>query len=52
MTSIGLSQDWALGSLRLTVGTGTTAEDVDALLAALPGLVQKARTLKGGRQVK
>jgi len=46
MNAIGLSRDWGLGSLRVTLGIQTTAADVDAFLAALPGLVEKARKLK------
>lgn len=45
MTAIGLPHEWALGSLRVTLGSGTTAQDVKAFLTALPGLVQKARAL-------
>jgi cysteine desulfurase len=46
MNAIGLSRDWGLGSLRVTLGIHTTAADVDAFLNVLPGLVQKARMLK------
>ncbi len=46
MTAIGLPREWALGSLRITLGAGSTVQDVDAFLAALPGLVEKARALK------
>ncbi len=45
MTAIGLPRDWALGSLRITLGTGSTARDVDQFLQALPPLVRKAREL-------
>jgi cysteine desulfurase len=45
MHAIGLSRDWGLGSLRVTLGVHTTPADVDAFLAALPGLVEKARKL-------
>jgi cysteine desulfurase len=45
MNAIGLSRDWGLGSLRVTLGTGTTSEDVASFLTALPGLVEKARKL-------
>ncbi len=45
MTAIGLSREWGLGSLRVTLGTGTTPVHVDALLKALPELVKKAREL-------
>jgi cysteine desulfurase len=46
MNAIGLSHDWGLGSLRVTLGVHTTAADVDSFLHVLPGLVQKARNLK------
>lgn len=45
MTAIGLSREWALGSLRITLGVGSTAEDIDQFLAVLPGLVAKVREL-------
>lgn len=45
MNAIGLSREWGLGSLRVTLGVGTTAEDVEAFLSALPALVEKARSL-------
>jgi cysteine desulfurase len=46
MNAIGLSRDWGLGSLRVTLGVQTTAVDVDAFLGVLPGLIQKARKLR------
>lgn len=46
MNAIGLSRDWGLGSLRVTLGVHTTAVDVDSFLNALPELVQKVRVLK------
>ena len=46
MNAIGLSRDWGLGSLRVTLGIQTTPADVDSFLNALPGLVQKARKLR------
>lgn len=46
MNAIGLSRDWGLGSLRVTLGTGTTAEHVESFLFVLPNLVEKARRLK------
>jgi cysteine desulfurase len=45
MNAIGLSRDWGLGSLRVTLGRDTTPEHVEAFLTVLPGLVEKARTL-------
>jgi cysteine desulfurase len=46
MNAIGLSRDWGLGSLRVTLGVQTTPADVDSFLYVLPDLVQRARKLK------
>jgi cysteine desulfurase len=46
LTAVGLPPEWGLGSLRVTVGRETTPGDVDAFLAVLPPLVEKARGLK------
>ena len=46
MNAIGLARDWGLGSLRVTLGNGTTGEHVESFLSVLPGLVEKARRLK------
>ncbi len=46
MNTIGLSRDWGLGSLRVTVGVHTTPADVNSFLKMLPELVQKARKLR------
>jgi len=46
LLALGLTPEWALGSLRVTLGVQTTDEDVDAFLAALPQLVEKARSLE------
>jgi cysteine desulfurase len=45
MNAIGLSRDWGLGSLRVTLGRDTTPENIDSFLNVLPGLVEKARKL-------
>jgi len=45
MNAIGLSREWGLGSLRVTLGSGTTSEHVESFLQALPDLVNKARVL-------
>jgi cysteine desulfurase len=45
MTAIGLLPGWGLGSLRVTLGTATTAAQVDSFLKSLPSLVEKAREL-------
>ena len=46
LNAIGLSRDWGLGSLRVTLGIHTAPADVDSFLKILPGLVQKVRKLK------
>jgi cysteine desulfurase len=45
ITSLGYSHDWALGSLRITLGVDSTPEHVESFLKTLPGLVEKARSL-------
>ena len=45
ITSLGFTRDWALGSLRITLGKDSTAEQVDSFLITLPSLVEKARHL-------
>lgn len=45
MTTIGLSPEWGLGSLRITLGSGTTPEHVESFLSALPELVDETRKL-------
>lgn len=47
LTELGLSREWALGSLRVTLGMGNTPEQVDAFLAILPEIVERVRGLKG-----
>jgi len=45
MSAIGLAREWGLGSLRITLGSGTTPEHVEAFLQTLPPLVEKVRKL-------
>jgi cysteine desulfurase len=45
LTALGFDRDWALGSLRVTLGTGTTQEHVTAFLDVLPSLVERLRSL-------
>jgi cysteine desulfurase len=45
ITSLGFSREWALGSLRVTLGVGSTPEHIEAFLLELPSLVIKARSL-------
>ncbi len=43
LIAMGADDDRARSSLRFTLGHTSTIEDVDALLAALPGAVERAR---------
>ena len=42
LTAMGLSEADARGALRMTLGSHTTADEVDALVAALPAAVDRA----------
>ena len=46
ITSLGLTRDWALGSLRVTLGKDSTPEQIDSFLQVLPTLVKNARSFK------
>jgi len=48
VTSLGFSRDWALGSLRVTLGKDTQPAEVDVFLQALPSLAERARDLNQG----
>lgn len=50
LMAIGLSPDWALGSLRVTLGKDTDPGSVEAFVNVLPGLVEKARALSRAAQ--
>jgi cysteine desulfurase len=43
--ALGFPREWGLGSLRVTLGAGTTPEQVDAFLRELPPLVERVRKL-------
>jgi len=43
LLAIGLPHEIAHGSLRLTIGKGTTIEDIDYILEALPPIVDRLR---------
>lgn len=43
LLALGLTPDWALGSLRVTVGRDTSADDIGAFLDTLPGVIQALR---------
>jgi cysteine desulfurase len=44
LLALGIAPEWALGSLRVTVGRGTQPHEMDAFLDALPEAVQALRT--------
>ncbi len=45
MDAIGLSREWGLGSLRITLGVNTTVEQIDSFIRTLPSIIAKAREL-------
>ena len=47
LLAMGVPEEQARGALRLTLGRTSTTDDVDAVLAALPGAVERARRASG-----
>jgi len=45
LIAIGLPHELAHGSLRFTLGRGTTEEEIDSVIAVLPGIVNKLRAM-------
>ena len=45
LSSIGLSHELAHGSLRFSLGKQTSEDDIDYVLAVLPGIVDKLRSM-------
>ncbi len=45
LVALKLPSEWGLGSLRITLGTQTTVEDVSAFLDILPLIVERNRQL-------
>ncbi len=43
LEAIGLAPAWTLGSLRVTLGSATTTDDIDRFVSVLPDLARKAR---------
>jgi cysteine desulfurase len=50
LLAMGAEDDRARSSLRFTLGRTSTAEDVDALIAVLPGAVERARRAGAARR--
>lgn len=46
VAALGLSRDWALGSLRITLGKDSTPEQINSFLNLLPSFVEKSRALR------
>lgn len=46
LLAIGLDPSWALGSLRITLGSSTTADEIERFLQALPVEIERNRKLK------
>ena len=49
LLALGLSHEWALGSLRLTLGRFTTRQHIECVLMVLPPIVEKLRALTSQR---
>jgi cysteine desulfurase len=45
LTAMGLPREWAIGSLRLSLGRWSTQRDLERVLAALPEAVERTRGL-------
>jgi cysteine desulfurase len=45
LTELGFSPSWALGSLRVTLGKDTTAQEINKFLEILPGSIHQIREL-------
>lgn len=46
LTAMGLEREWALGSLRVTLGSASVPEQIDAFLDRLPEIVERARAMR------
>ena len=47
LLAMGIPTEWAQGSLRLTLGKDNTEEDIEKVIAVLPGIIEKQRKLVG-----
>jgi cysteine desulfurase len=45
VTAMGVPAEWAIGALRFSLGQSTTAEEIDSVIAVLPGIVERLRSL-------
>ena len=45
LLAMGIPTEWVQGSLRLTLGKDNTEEDIEKVIAVLPGIIEKQRKL-------
>lgn len=45
LVAMGFSPEWSHGSLRLTLGKENTEDDIETVISALPGIIEKLRSL-------
>lgn len=45
LTAMGIEKNWAIGAIRFSLGRSTTAADIDTVLAVLPGIISRLRTM-------
>jgi cysteine desulfurase len=45
LVAMGVPIDWAMGSVRCSLGRGTTAEDIEYVIESAVPLVEKLRSL-------
>jgi cysteine desulfurase len=45
LTAMGIEPEWAIGSARVSLGRGTTEDDIHHVLEVLPGVVQRTRSI-------
>jgi cysteine desulfurase len=49
LVAMGVPLDWAMGSVRCSLGRGTTAEDIDYVIESVEPLVTRLRSLSAAR---
>jgi cysteine desulfurase len=49
LLAMGLERSWALGSLRVTLGSGTAPEHIQKFTQILPEIIKRQRQLEGKR---
>lgn len=43
ITSLGITDEWALGSLRITLGTGSNLDQIESFLEILPSAIENSK---------